>query len=127
MIAAALLAGGLTAQTTNNDRRWVPVSRNGRTYVDMQSIRYRPSDPNYATFWLKTNDKDGTVMLAQWEMHRNRLHRSLVAYFYNAAGEMTNYSDKAGEWTELVPESVMEVMYDYLFPPSAKPAPTVRN
>jgi hypothetical protein len=118
IIAAALaLVSAASAQT---DKRWVPISRNDRTCLDMQTIRYRPSDSNYATFWLKTKEKDGTVWRIRYELHRNRLYRMLSSSVYDADGDIIRSSDKVTEWQELVPESVMETMYDYLFSPAPR-------
>src|SRR5262249_17431726 len=118
-IAAALAFTWIAAAQTP-EKRWVPISQHGRTYVDTQTIRYRASDPNYVTFWLKTNERDGNVWRFQFELHRNRLYRILSSCYWNAAGEVISSSDKVSEWTEAAPESVMEVLHDYLFAPPPK-------
>ncbi len=125
MIAAALLASGLNAQTRTEDKRWIPVAVSSDyqtyVYVDAQTIR-RTAD--VVTVWERFVDRSGTYSLHRTEIHRSGQYRILVAYDYAADGSVIRSWPTPTAWIDPAPGSVQEQVNQYFFPP--REAPTVR-
>ena|SRR5215813_3178690 len=91
-------------------------------YYDSETLRYRGTsrEPNCncdAVVWTKTMNPNGTYRMARWELHRpSNMMRRLEAVEYNASGDVTDAKPEPSEWTELVPESVGELLFNAIFP-----------
>jgi len=125
IIAAALLAGGLNAQTRTEDKRWVPVAVTSDyqtyVYVDSQTIR-RTAD--LVTVWEKFADRPGGYSLHRIEIHRSGQYRFLLGYEYAADGSLIHSWSTPSGWIDSAPGSVQEQVNQYFFP--LKQIPTVR-
>lgn len=88
-------------------------------YYDASSLRYRASDngPNdYASIWIKYTEPSGGFYLAHEEMHyTTRRHRLLSLVRYNTEGEVTSNISGNGEWTDVVPDSILDALMHQLW------------
>jgi hypothetical protein len=123
IMAAALLAAGLHAQTDYYapESRWVLGGNDAKDnpfYLDSQTLRYRPADPDYCMVWVKFTQKDGGYMLMHYEFHRTNgggREHYLSGAGYSAAGEMTQSTNSPGAWEEVIPGSVGEGILRRIF------------
>lgn len=119
IIAAALLAGGLHAQSAQSDWKHYgtggPDNKESYYYYKPSTVRYRASDngPNdYASVWIKIIDPSGSYDVEHLEQHyTSRRYRILSATSYDGKGSITRSSDTPGEWHEIVPDSLGDTMF----------------
>src|SRR5262249_34324159 len=120
MIIAALIAGGLNAQTNTEDKRWRYIGSTGSAdvYVDCQTVR-RTGDS--VTVWERFTDRNGQGYSLQRYEIRSGWDRIGALYVYDADGKMTASSANARSWAEWVPGSIQEKINNFFFPPPKTP------
>jgi len=135
ILAAALVAGGLHAQAgyydpepdarpnTSVDSRWSLVTytaeENLPVYIDTETLQYRPSaaEAEYAWVWVNFIQKNGSQLLARYQIHRTNGHmRVLSAAVYGANRELVWSDYKPQAWQEYAPGSVGELVQRRVFP-----------
>ena len=107
---------------------WRVVSHNGKVLVDINSVELYPkhsATPEYASVWEKILDTDGTYLLARMGLRAStHQYKILAGYRYNADGEITWRMTEPDSWTDILPDSVADTLYQLLFNSRQKPQPT---
>uniref|UniRef100_Q01TQ8 Uncharacterized protein n=1 Tax=Solibacter usitatus (strain Ellin6076) TaxID=234267 RepID=Q01TQ8_SOLUE len=124
----ALSASMLAAQTD----RWVPFfagSTGDTGYFDNETIRYSPSDDQYATAWVRVVESSGAYGILHIQVHATTRHArtlSFVKYDANHQQIDPTASYSATPWSDIVPESLADVLLNRLYRPKAPVPPAVR-
>jgi len=109
-----------TASQGTTAANWIPVSK--RWYLDPATVRYQinPSGTrDSVTMRTKIFNDDGTYSIERFQINRRtRKWRTLSWRLYRTDGTVSDSSDSASTWIEIIPESNCDVLFQGLFPTS---------
>ena len=115
-LAALLLLGVFAISDIASAANWYYVGRNtglDTYFIDNDSVKKNNRE---ATMWVRVMDTDGTSALYLLHIDRpSRKMRYLSSVKYNAAGEVVASSHTATEWKAIVPDSMMDVIFDLVW------------
>jgi hypothetical protein len=91
-----------------------------KIYMDLNSIHFHSFPKDYVSVWLKFAKPDGSYTLDRFEFNRTERYRILAQDSYSATSKVLDSVDVPSPWLETPPDSIVEWLASYLFPP-AKP------
>jgi hypothetical protein len=112
---------GLLLSAVAQCTQWVHIADSDLSTLhgDADSV-VRRANPDYVMAWFRFDLKSGEMRLVRYEFDKPAHYiRILSMHVYDkAGGKETQFLETVGEWQSLVPGSVMETAYDWLFRPA---------
>lgn len=132
LVFLGLAVAALSAQS---DDRWMLISqtKTTRAYLDTNTVKWQKGDSDdsvYVTLWVKYVDAGGSAMQRTQLHNTTRRFRVLSYAEYAASGELKESNATAGQWIDVVPESVADRIYQIMFvelPAYARQHPTAEK